>query len=344
MHGRASAAIAAALSLALSFGQPAAGPARAEEAVTVRAAPVASFDPQHADQAVFGGLRYLGGLQLDSSDKRFGGLSGLEISPDGHRLMMVSDVGDLFSATLDHAGRAPAGLSQVTVERLIDEDGAPLGAKFGADAEALRSVGGNGLTNDVMVAFERDNRVLRYSFGPDGRLARASPVAMPAAIADLPYNQGLEALAVIPPGAPGAGSLVALAESESTARPGTIPGWVIAPDGSSREIGLIRDGDFNVTDAVALANGDVIVLERRFNVLTGVAMRVRRISAAELAREEPISGVVLLAAGMAYAVDNMEGIAVHTDEAGRTVLSIISDDNFNTLQRTLLLQFELLDP
>lgn len=339
MRGRATAAIAAALLLAL----PGAGPARALETVTVRAAPVASFDPQQADQAVFGGLRYLGGLQLDSSDKRFGGLSGLEISPDGRRLMMVSDVGDLVTATLDYAGGAPAGLSDVTVQRLIDEDGAPLGTKFGADAEALRAVGGTGLPDDVLVAFERDNRVLRYSLGADGRLARATLVPMPAAIADLPYNQGLEGLAVIPPGAPGAGSLVALAEAESTARPGTMPGWVIAPDGSRREIFLIRDGGFNVTDAVVLANGDLIVLERRFNVLTGVAMRVRRITAAELAGDEPIAGVALLAAGMAYAVDNMEGIAVHTDEAGRTVLTIVSDDNFNTLQRTLLLQFELLD-
>lgn len=335
---RAAAGPVAALVVLLTVGS-----AAALEQIDVRAAPVASFDPQQTDQAAFGGLRYLGGLQLDSSDKRFGGLSGLEISPDGRRLMMVSDVGDLITATLDYAEGVPVGLSQVTIQRLIDEEGAPLGAKFGADAEALRAVGGEGLPDDVLIAFERDNRVLRYRTGADGRLAPATLVPMPAAIDDLPYNQGLEGLAVVPRGAPGAGSLVALAEAESAEPPGTMPGWVIGPDGSWREIFLIRDGGFNVTDAVALANGDLIVLERRFNVLTGVAMRVRRITAAELAGEEPIAGVSLLAAGMAYAVDNMEGIAVHTDEAGRTVLTIVSDDNFNTLQRTLLLQFELLE-
>jgi len=38
-------------------------------------------------------------------------------------------------------------------------------------------------------------------------------------------------------------------------------------------------------------------------------------------------------------VDNMEAIAVHTDDAGRTVLTVMSDDNFNPLQRTLLMRF-----
>jgi hypothetical protein len=37
--------------------------------------------------------------------------------------------------------------------------------------------------------------------------------------------------------------------------------------------------------------------------------------------------------------DNMEGLAV-TQEAGRTILWISSDDNLIPLQRTLLLKFE----
>ena len=42
------------------------------------------------------------------------------------------------------------------------------------------------------------------------------------------------------------------------------------------------------------------------------------------------------------AIDNMEGIAVHQDKRGRDILTVISDNNFNTgLQRTLLMQFAL---
>ena len=42
-----------------------------------------------------------------------------------------------------------------------------------------------------------------------------------------------------------------------------------------------------------------------------------------------------------YAVDNLEGISVTTGTRGETLLWIISDDNFNPMQRNILLLFEL---
>jgi hypothetical protein len=39
-------------------------------------------------------------------------------------------------------------------------------------------------------------------------------------------------------------------------------------------------------------------------------------------------------------VDNMEGLAVRED-AGGTIIYLISDDNFNPIQRTLLMKFRL---
>jgi hypothetical protein len=41
------------------------------------------------------------------------------------------------------------------------------------------------------------------------------------------------------------------------------------------------------------------------------------------------------------AVDNLEGVAVTKGARGETLLWLISDDNFNALQRNLLLMFEL---
>jgi hypothetical protein len=40
----------------------------------------------------------------------------------------------------------------------------------------------------------------------------------------------------------------------------------------------------------------------------------------------------------------MEGLDVHRDADGALVLTMISDDNFSLLQRTLLLQFRLVEP
>jgi hypothetical protein len=37
-------------------------------------------------------------------------------------------------------------------------------------------------------------------------------------------------------------------------------------------------------------------------------------------------------------------LSVHRGAGGETVLTLISDDNFSTVQRTLLLQFMLAEP
>ena len=39
----------------------------------------------------------------------------------------------------------------------------------------------------------------------------------------------------------------------------------------------------------------------------------------------------------------MEGLGIHRSPQGETVLTLISDDNFSALQRTILLQFTLID-
>lgn len=319
----------------------AAAPAFAQEPVAVNAAPVRAFEEQHPEQTRFGALRFIGGLQLDSPDNHFGGLSGIEISTDGRRLLMVSDLGDLFAATIDYSDGVPIGLSDVTLARLAGENGEPLDGKFGSDAESLRAANGNGLPDDILVGFERDNRVLRYKVDGDASVRNTRRIVLPDAVADLQYNKGLEGIAVFPPGAPNAGDMVVFAESSPDAAAGVIPGWLVSGEGY-RDLGLKRTSGFDLTDVVALPNGDLIVLERSFSMFLGVAMRLRRISANELEGPQPMSGTTLLTAGMAHAVDNMEGLAIHRDEAGRTILTIVSDDNFSALQRTLILQFELL--
>jgi hypothetical protein len=68
-------------------------------------------------------------------------------------------------------------------------------------------------------------------------------------------------------------------------------------------------------------------------------MRIRRIVANDLKPGATITGDVLLDATDALNIDNMEGIAVHRSAARETILTLISDDNYSALQRTLLMQF-----
>jgi hypothetical protein len=69
-------------------------------------------------------------------------------------------------------------------------------------------------------------------------------------------------------------------------------------------------------------------------------MRIRRMALASVQPGATIDGPVLIEADMGYQIDNMEGLSVHRD-GGALVLTLISDDNFSMMQRTLLLQFTL---
>jgi len=57
-----------------------------------------------------------------------------------------------------------------------------------------------------------------------------------------------------------------------------------------------------------------------------------------------VDGPILFDVDLGYEIDNMEGLSVHRSAGGETVLTLISDDNFSAVQRTLLLQFTLVEP
>jgi hypothetical protein len=72
-----------------------------------------------------------------------------------------------------------------------------------------------------------------------------------------------------------------------------------------------------------------------------VGIRIRRIPLRSVAPGAVIDGPSIFEADLGNEVDNMEGIDAHVTEQGETVLTMISDDNFSMIQRTLLLQFTL---
>ncbi len=135
--------------------------------------------------------------------------------------------------------------------------------------------------------------------------------------------------------------LVAFSENLTDSK-GNLQGWLIGGP-TPGPFTLKRLEGFDVTDAAATPDGGLIVLERRFRYSEGIKMRIRRINAGEIKRGALIEGETLLEATDALNIDNMEGIAVHRSSAGETILTLISDDNFSALQRTLLMQFALPD-
>jgi hypothetical protein len=104
-----------------------------------------------------------------------------------------------------------------------------------------------------------------------------------------------------------------------------------------------RKDSFDVSDAALLPPDDLLLLERKFGWTTGLFIRIRRIAIAAIRPGSLVDGPTVFEADLGQQIDNMEGIAVHRSGTD-TVLTMISDDNFSPIQRTLLLQFTLVGP
>ena len=136
------------------------------------------------------------------------------------------------------------------------------------------------------------------------------------------------------------GKLLAL--TEEFANPdGSFKGWLL--DGN-RFAGLsyLPTKGFRVTDCAALKNGDVLVLERRYVPIGVLSARLTLVDGTTIMPGGKLSGREILRIEHPLVVENFEGLAVQQTAQG-TMIYLVSDDNFNPFQETLLLQFLLAD-
>jgi hypothetical protein len=289
------------------------GPAGARD---IQAVPRA-LAPDAGPRPALGETEVLGIVQLTSSDRRFGGLSGLSF--DGDRLVAISDVGRWVSFRLDvdDEGR-PMGVGQLEIGELGGLDG----SKRDGDSEEITWT-----PEGWVVSFERRHRLMLY---PDGLSGKPTRLAAPQGYARQPGNGGVEAVARLHDG-----RLLLLSE-EGGNDDGTGRAWLGRP-GVWEPLSYHREGLFHPTGAAVLPNGDVLVTERRFTWMGGVALRLVRLDAAAIRSGAVLEGHELFRLEPPLLVDNYEGIALRRRADGRVVAYIIADDNFNPFQSTLLM-------
>jgi hypothetical protein len=326
---------AALLVVIVSFGVAEAlryihAPARIE----IDAAPVESFDTRDASRVRFGQLEFRGGLVLASSEAAFGGISSLSMEPDGAHFLAVTDQGSWLRGRIVYRDGRPAGIADAEMAPILGADGNPLAARHWFDSESL-TLGADGM---VYVGIERVEKIVRFDLRRDGLAARGQPIAVPDDFKTFTHNKSLECLAAPPKGAPHAGSLIAVTEHSLDAD-GNHRSFVLRGKQFTR-FSVQRSDDFDVSDC-AIMGTDLLLLERRIGPLISAAIRIRKMPLAAIKDGALVDGTVLLQADLGYQIDNMEGLGVHRNAQGETILTLISDDNFSPIQRNLLLQFAL---
>jgi hypothetical protein len=308
---------------------------RAPTHIAIEALPIASFDTRDQSKTRFGQLEFRGGLVLTSKFRGFGGLSAIHVEPDGARFLALTDKGAWLRGRIVFRGGRPVGIADAEMAPMLGSDGKPLAARRWFDTESLAQ----GNDGRFYVGIERVEKIVRFDLQRDGLRARGEPIAVPGDFKTFKYNKSLECLAAPPKGAPLAGALIAVAE-ESLDAAGNLRSYVLK-GGQFTRFSVKRSDDFDVSDCVILAPDDLLLLERRYSPLLGVAVRIRRLHLADIKEGALVDGPALVEADLAYQIDNMEGIAIHRNARGETIITLVSDDNFSALQRNLLLQFAL---
>ncbi|MBP1852189.1 hypothetical protein J2Z17_003644 [Rhizobium halophytocola] len=309
-----------------------AGPA-ASQSLTIQAEPITHFSFAPTDAKI----AFVGGLELWSTEPLFGAWSSVRFTPDGTHFIGVLDTGHWLSGRIarDGEGRL-SGIDDGDITPMLDGEGRRRPGKWLMDAESVALRG-----DDVIVGFEQRHRIDAYPATDfrNSRPQRSLPIPFP--VRELRANGGLETLVASPKEGPLAGGLLAISEKSVDAE-GRLYGGIV--DGPMKgELRVVQRDDFDVTDGAFLPDGDLLLLERRFTLTTGVGMRIRRIKGSDIRPGAVLDGAVVLQAGMGDGIDNMEGLDVIPHADGSASLIMVSDDNHSILQRNLMLEFRLQD-
>ncbi len=301
--------------------------------IEIRAQSLSGFDLRDPSRFSFGKLEYRGGLILESSHESFGGISAFRIRPDGAWFLAASDRGLWLQGRIVYEGNRPTGIADAEIKPILDANGKP------PDRWDVESITDDG--SILYAGLEKINSIVRFDYGGMGLFAPGQPISVPPSLKTWPANQGLEALVFVPREYPLGGTLIALSEhaldesgnSQALLIGGPMPGMFVVK----------RTDSYDVSDAALLPGGDLLLLERKYSFQHQASMRLRIIPMEEIKPGALVDGPILIEADNNFQIDNMEAVSVHRASSGEIILTLISDDNFSQAQRTILVQFALVE-
>jgi hypothetical protein len=289
-----------------------------------------TLDPAHPGPRRLGPLTFLKAWELGSGNNDFGGISALTALKDG-RFIGLSDAGTVIGFGLkgddstDRPFIAPLPTPINGKTKYLDRD--TEGISY--DAE----------TGRFWISYEGRHAIRRFT----PLLARTDAKATPAAMRKWGSNKGGETIVRMTDG-----RFIVLSEKfEMPAGPmqSSYMGLMFSGDpvenGTQHFIfGYRPPSGYMPTDGTQLPGGRLLILNRSITFPNGFAAKLVMVNPDTIKMDEVITGKVIATIAAPLLIDNMEGITT-TQENGRTIIWIISDNNFNAWQRTILMKFAL---
>lgn len=286
--------------------------------VSIVAAPV-PLNPEDETQKTVGELNYVAGWSLSSDHDDFGGWSGFTLK-EGREIVAINDQGNWLKATFDIEADQPIANARLA---LFDQSG-EAADKVSYDAESLIAI-----PTGYLVGFEQRHRIVHVDAPNTGTVM---PFETGVDFSGMSKNSGIEAMTLV-----SGNRLLMFAENGRDVH-GRTKAW-LAGSGNATLLDFMPPENYAPTDAATLPNGDVLLLLRHYSVMTGASARLLHIPAAEI-ESGVVRGREIAAILPPLSVDNMEGLDVSLQQNGDVRLYLVSDDNFSSRQRTLLMVFD----
>jgi hypothetical protein len=282
------------------------------------------LDASNPKRRSVGALTFLGAWELHSDNENFGGISALVALQDG-RFLGVSDSGTLigFGLSDNRAADRPfiAALPGAFAKNSTFKD---------RDSEGLAYDPQSGR---IWVSYEAKHAIRRFPMS----MARVDGYLPLKPTEEWEQNKGIEALARLRDG-----RFVALVEGLGD---DTVPAMLFSGDpveaGTTKlEFRYRPPVGYRPTDATPLPDGQLLVLNRSIGLPNGFSAKIGIFDPAAIKQGQIIAPKTIATLQSPLLVDNMEGMTT-TVENGQIIVWIISDDNFNIFQRTVLMKFAL---
>lgn len=273
--------------------------------------------------STLGPFEVIGAWQLKSTNEYFGSYSALRPTAPG-QFLAASDRGHMMRFAI-----AGDRLRVQDMNRYNAED--RFADKFASDIEALAT---DPETGTIWAAYEGLNAIERR----DSLLA--NPVRVrPARMRDWLSNSGPEAMLRFPDG-----SFIVIGEGTRAWTGKRLPAVKFDRDPVEDEAGVSfafrAPEGFRPTDMAALPDGRVLFIIRR--IVWGLPPRFEIglvvADPSVIAKDQVWTGDVLTTFSRPFPTDNYEGLSVEHDGSYPVTITMISDDNNISYQRTLVAQ------
>ncbi len=283
------------------------------------------LNPENPSQSHIGKLEFISAWELTSVNPDFGGISALNILEDG-RFLGVSDAGTLIGFGLKGDDTADRPF-------IAPLPGAKRGSNFATrDSESLSYDPQSGR---FWVGYENDNVIKRFSRS----FANIESTSKPKLMQEWSANSGAESLIRMPDG-----RFIVFSEGYDLPD-GSYEAIIFSGDPTEKgsiasSFGYFPPEGYKPTDAALLPNGKLLILNRRFSPIEGFTIKIGILNPDDIIAGESIESDIIAILEQPLLVDNLEGVTISRED-DKVIIWMISDNNFNIFQRTILMKFAL---